>query len=157
NYKQCLLQISKIVASHGYHLYVKPHPTQESFYKEYLVDHVAASIIDFDELHEKLAGNNIVIGFFSTLLLPLTALPHTTVLTLENHPAGRLNVSKSFIDAGVAHPIYDLEELHEVLPRIEEIHRKQLPNKAKFTEDWLYKFDWKSGERLRDILLSDDL
>ncbi|MDX5481750.1 MAG: hypothetical protein LPK07_08710, partial [Hymenobacteraceae bacterium] len=99
----------------------------------------------------------IVLGFYSTYLMPFAALPHTTLITYENHPAGRLNVSKSFIDAGVAHPIYDLEELHEVLPRIEEIHRKQLPNKAKFTEDWLYKFDGKSGERLRDILLSDDL
>ncbi|GAA4442034.1 hypothetical protein GCM10023188_41250 [Pontibacter saemangeumensis] len=89
--------------------------------------------------------------------MPFAAFAHTTVVTYEDHPAGNFLVSKPFTEAGVAQPIYDLEELHSILQNLKALHQKQLPHKAKFTEEWMYKFDGKAGERLRDILLSDAL
>lgn len=157
NYKQFVLAFAEICNRNGFQLLVKLHPVQPDKDVQLWASLPHVSVIDNKELAAFLPSTPLIIGFFSTYMLPLMALPHTTVITLENHPIGRLDVSKSFIEAGVAHPIYDLEELHNILPNINQLHRKQLPNKAKFTEEWMYKFDGKSGERLRNILLSDEL
>ncbi|NDK55126.1 polysialyltransferase family glycosyltransferase [Pontibacter fetidus] len=139
---------------HNYKLYVKLHPKQDGFIWKSIS---TTEIIDDAKLEEKCGSIPIVLGFYSTYLMPLAAMPHTTLITLENHPIGKLDVSKSWIDAAVAHPIYSLDELPWALENIEVLHQKQLPNKKQFAEDWLYKFDGKAGERLRDILLSDEL
>ncbi|HEY4650125.1 MAG TPA: polysialyltransferase family glycosyltransferase, partial [Pontibacter sp.] len=158
NFEELLTNLIKISSTKGFTLYIKPHPTHLQFRKNYSkLLHNKTQIIDDAQLESVIAKTPIIIGFFSTLLLPLAALPHTTLITLENHPAGKLDVSKSFIDAGVAHPVYSLEELPWALEHIELLHQQQLPNKKKFEEEWLYKFDGKAGERLRDILLSDEL
>ncbi len=145
-----------ICTSLKYKLYVKPHPRQDlSLWLEFN-QKGKCEIIDDEKLTELAPSVPLIFGFYSTYLMPFAAMKHTTLITYENHPAGKLDVSKSFIDAGVAHPIYDLNELYEILPNIEQLHARQLPNKAKFTEEWMYKFDGKSGERLRDILLKDE-
>ncbi|WP_242916350.1 alpha-2,8-polysialyltransferase family protein [Pontibacter liquoris] len=156
-YRLFIAAFTNICLSFGYDLYVKPHPIQPKQEVDCWADRPNVHLINDKELTAILPETPLIIGFFSTYLLPLMALPHTTVLTLENHPVGKLDVSKSFIEAGVAKPIYDLEELHDILPNIASLHEQQLPNKAKFTEEWLYKFDGKSGERLRDILLRNEL
>jgi len=141
-----------------YRLYIKLHPLQSiQEKKNWSEDHSNVILPDISSLKNILTETHVVLGFFSTLLLPLACLEHTTLITLENHPVGKLDVSKSFIDAGVAHPIYSLDELPWALENIEELHQRQLPNKKKFEEDWLYKFDGKAGERLRNILLSEEL
>ncbi|WP_147294149.1 polysialyltransferase family glycosyltransferase [Pontibacter diazotrophicus] len=157
NYRQFLEAFANICTNAGYQLLVKLHPIQPHTDVQLWNSFQNVKVIDNEELTLQLPYTQLIIGFFSTYLLPLMALPFTTVLTLENHPIGKINVSKSFIEAGVAHPIYNLEELHGILQDVEALHQKQLPNKAKFTEEWMYKFDGKAGERLRDILLSDDL
>lgn len=157
NYRQFVTAFAEICAKHGYQLLTKLHPAQPEADAKFWTSFPNVKLIDNNELLLQLPYSRLIMGFYSTYLLPLMALPFTTVVTLENHPMGRIDVSKSFIDAGVAHPVYDLDELHSILPNIEELHKKQLPNKAKFTADWMYKFDGKAGERLRDILLSDEL
>ncbi|WP_347159762.1 polysialyltransferase family glycosyltransferase [Pontibacter chitinilyticus] len=149
--------ITKIFKQHNYKLYIKPHPKQDLKVWQRAEQLQLCCLIDDKQLYDLTPEIPILLGFYSTYLMPFTSFKHTTVITLENHPAGRLDVSKSFVDAGVAHPIYDLEELHHILPNIEQLHQQQLPNKAKFTEEWMYKFDGKSGERLRDVLLRDEL
>ncbi|MBB6610836.1 hypothetical protein H7F15_07295 [Pontibacter sp. Tf4] len=138
----------------NYKVYIKPHPLQDITIWQYSKN---IELIDDSRLQDIVGSIPIVLGFYSTYLLPLAAMPHTTLITLENHPAGRLDVSKSFIDAGVAHPVYSLDELPVALENIDQLHQQQLPHKKKFEEEWLYKFDGKAGERLRDILLSDEL
>ncbi|WP_439880213.1 polysialyltransferase family glycosyltransferase [Pontibacter sp. MBLB2868] len=150
-YDQFIKQLVTIAAKYGFNLHLKPHPRQIP------PSHNNIRLVNDEDMLHLIPKTPIVLGFASTYLLPLIAQQHTTVITLENHPIGKLNVSKSFIDVGVAHPVYDLEELHTLLPNIDELHQKQLPNKAKFTEEWMYKFDGKAGERLRDILLSDEV
>ncbi|MER2996443.1 polysialyltransferase family glycosyltransferase [Pontibacter populi] len=146
--------LATIAQEHNYKLYVKLHPKQDGSIWESI--HTVEIINDSQLL--KACGNiPIVIGFYSTYLMPFAAFKHTTLITLENHPAGKLDVSKSFVDAGVAHPVYSLDDLPAAFENIEQLHQQQLPNKKKFEQDWLYKFDGKAGERLRDILLSDEL
>ncbi|WP_187263194.1 polysialyltransferase family glycosyltransferase [Pontibacter beigongshangensis] len=156
-YKQLVQQVIEQAARLDYHIYLKPHPEQSPWEQGLWPSYYNTTVIDNDHLLKLLPKVSLVMGFFSTYLLPLVAMKHTTVLTLENHPAGRLDVSKSFIDAGVAYPLYNMQDLEWALQHIDELHQQQLPHKAKFTEDWLYKFDGKSGERLRDILLQDEL
>ncbi|MCC9138101.1 alpha-2,8-polysialyltransferase family protein [Pontibacter silvestris] len=156
-YKNFITQLSQELSESGYTIYAKPHPTQFNLNKDALPVAENISIIDDIELKRLLPSTRIVLGFFSTYLLPIAALPHTTLITLENHPAGKLLVSKSFVDAGVAHPVYDMQELDWALQHVEQLHQEQLPNKKQFEQDWLYKFDGKAGERLRDILLREEL
>ncbi len=153
NYLSFLTNLSQKTITKGLKIYIKLHPTQ-TLDKTVLHTLQNFELIDDIKLQEVLLETSLVIGFFSTYLLPLIAFKHTTVLTLENHPIGKLDVSKSFIDAGVVHPIYTLRELEDALENVEQLHKQQLPNKAKFTADWMYKFDGKAGERLRTILLS---
>ncbi|GAB3530533.1 hypothetical protein GCM10027443_11350 [Pontibacter brevis] len=157
NYRQFVTAFAGICATHGYQLLTKLHPAQPEADAKFWASFTNVKLIDNNELLLQLPHSRLIMGFYSTYLLPLMVLPFTTVVTLENHPMGRIDVSKSFVDAGVAHPVYDLEELHSILPNIGALHQKQLPNKAKFTEEWMYKFDGRAGERLRNILLSDKL
>ncbi|NEM98260.1 polysialyltransferase family glycosyltransferase [Pontibacter burrus] len=157
SYKQFLKNLSNYCQSAGFTLSIKFHPSDTNAIRNYDLGNLPANVIDDAQLAQILPHTPVIIGFFSTLLLPLAALPHTTLITLENHPIGKLDVSKSFVDAGVAHPVYSLDELPAVLGNIEQLHQQQLPNKKKFEEEWLYKFDGKAGERLRDILLNDEL
>ncbi|MEJ8756233.1 polysialyltransferase family glycosyltransferase [Pontibacter sp. H259] len=154
NFKEFQDGLVLICAKYGHLLKIKLHPRQNP--QDWETSGIVSVVTD-EQLPQIIAETNIVLGFTSTLLLPLAALEHITLLTLENHPAGKLDVSKSFIDAGVAHPIYSLDELPWALENIEALHKKQLPNKRQFEEDWLYEFDGKAGERLRDILLSYEL
>ncbi|MFD2514538.1 polysialyltransferase family glycosyltransferase [Pontibacter locisalis] len=145
--------LSGICKKHGYTLYIKPHPKQDIKIWQKLKQEQNCRIIDDAELAELAPSIPVVIGFYSTYLMPFAAFPHTTVLTYENHPAGEYLVSKPLVDAGVANAFFDLKELDRLLPNIEELHQKQLPQKVIFTKEWMFEFDGKAGERLRDILL----
>ncbi|MCJ8165800.1 alpha-2,8-polysialyltransferase family protein [Pontibacter sp. E15-1] len=150
-----LQNLTEICSRYRYKLYIKSHPAQKN--TSWMLNQTNVEPIDDGRLFALAPAIPVIIGFYSTLLMPFASFRHTTVITYENHPIGKINVSKSFIDAGVAHPIYDLEELDAILQDPEALHRQQLPHKAKFTEEWMYKFDGRAGERLRDILLRDDL
>lgn len=153
--RQFIQGLTQVCSKNHFKLYVKPHPDQNILLWQQSQSTV--ELINDDQLLAIAPSIPLILGFYSTLLMPFAAFAHTAVVTYENHPIGRIDVSKSFIEAGVAHPIYDLEELHNILQHVETLHQKQLPKKAKFTEEWMYKFDGKAGERLRDILLSDEL
>lgn len=157
-YKNQFIQdLMKMCSESHYHLYVKPHPKQDLNLWAKAEQSSLCEIIDDEQLLVLAPSIPLILGFYSTLLMPFAAFKHTAIVTYEKHPAGDYLVSKPLVEAGVAHPIYDLEELHGILQDVEALHQKQLPHKEKFTEEWMYKFDGKAGERLRDILLSNDL
>ncbi|WP_196265979.1 glycosyltransferase family 52 [Pontibacter rufus] len=149
--------LTRICRQYNYKLYVKPHPRQDLEIWRQAQQLSLCYMIDDKQLGELTPTIPLVLGFYSTYLMPFASFKHTTLITYENHPAGGFLVSRPFVEAGVAHPIYDLQELHAILPDIAQLHQQQLPNKIKFTEAWMYKFDGKSGERLREILLRNDL
>ncbi|GAB3197959.1 hypothetical protein ABID22_000693 [Pontibacter aydingkolensis] len=146
--------LAAICIKQGYQLYIKPHPKQKTSLWDKLERQGQCIVIDDEKLRQLAPVIPVVLGFYSTYLMPFAAYTHTTVITYEKHPAGKYFLSKPLVDAGVAHPIHTLEELNIILPDPEKLHQRQLPNKVRFTEEWMYKFDGKSGERLRDILLS---
>ena len=144
-----------VCQKHQYQLYIKPHPKQDlTFWQKYEKQN-QCTLVNDERLMQLAPGIPVVLGFYSTYLMPFAAYPHTSVITFENHPAGDYVVSKPLAEAGVAHPIYTLDELHDILQKPDIILKQQLPHKAAFIEDWMYKFDGKSGERLRDILAGD--
>ncbi|WP_299819408.1 polysialyltransferase family glycosyltransferase [uncultured Pontibacter sp.] len=149
-------QLVTICNALGYTLLVKLHPVQDKAGWAALSQNHDLKLISDSDIDWYAPRVRIVFGFYSTYLLPFAALKHITLLTYEKHPVGKLMVSKPFTDAGVAYPIFNLEDLYNVLSGSCKIHRDQLSFKAKFTEDWLYRFDGNSGARLRDILLSQD-
>nr|WP_255488017.1 alpha-2,8-polysialyltransferase family protein [Pontibacter sp. KCTC 32443] len=147
-------QLTGITSGYNYKLYVKPHPEQDLTFWQHTTN---VELIDDAQLQKICGSIPIVMGFYSTYLMPFAAFEHTTLITLENHPAGKLNLSKPFTDAGVAHSVYTLDDLPWALENIATLHQHQLPNKKQFEEDWLYKFDGKAGERLRAILTGHSL
>jgi len=149
------LALMEACSKNNFRLYVKPHPDQDVAL--WAQNQPQVELINDEELIALAPILPLVIGFYSTLLMPFAAFKHTAVLSYENHPIGRIDVSKSFVEAGVAHPVYSMQELEWALQHTEQLHQRQLPHKAKFIEDWMYKFDGKAGERLRDILLGDPL
>ncbi|MBC5993612.1 polysialyltransferase family glycosyltransferase [Pontibacter cellulosilyticus] len=154
-YKAFIKAFAHNCQQYNIHIHVKLHPLQNSRDENLWTDYSNVSLIDDRQVTKLLPECRLVFGFNSTYLLPMMALQHITVVVFENHPAGKVDAFKSFIDAGVAYPVYNIEEFQKILSNITEIHKQQLPNKASFTAEWMYKFDGKSGERLRDILLSN--
>lgn len=147
-------QLASVCQQLGYRLFVKPHPLQNLAVWRKIGDKYNVKLVSDEEVTLLTPKLRVAMGFYSTYLLPFAALKHTAVITYENHPSGKLMVSKVFTEARVAHAILDIHELKELLPAIDKLLHQQLPFKAKFIEDWLYKFDGKSGERLRSVLLS---
>jgi hypothetical protein len=96
-------------------------------------------------------------GYYSTLLMPLAAMPHTTLITLENHPVQGVYPSKFLVESGVSHAVYDIEGLPLVFDKIEYYHHEQCRNKEAFLKNWLYKLDGHAGDRLRAALIEDHL
>ncbi|KAA3436584.1 polysialyltransferase family glycosyltransferase [Rufibacter hautae] len=138
----------------GYILFAKIHPLEEPSGWDTLQSQGKLKLIDNDGFSELVSKVEVVMGFYSTLLMPLVAFPHTTIITLENHPVDEVFPSKFLVDSGVGHPVYQIENLSQVLSSIDELHKSQLLNKKSFIENWMFKLDGKAGERLREVLLS---
>ena len=116
-----------------------------------------ARIVDQEGLLELLPNVSVVFGFYSTLLMPFAALPDIVCVCFENHPALTMNpfvCSHAFVDSGVALQIQQVTELNNFTSRLSDLRELQNISKRSFIESWMYKFDGKSGERLRNILLS---
>jgi hypothetical protein len=99
-----------------------------------------------------------VIGFYSTLLMPLIAFSHTTCFALEMHPdSGGYDNSAFFVATGAIKKITNWQELLEGIRDEKELHELQSQYKQSFTEQWLYKFDGRSSERLKEIFISPSI
>lgn len=140
----------------GYELLVKLHPTQSSLTWQQLAKQYRIKLVSDEDIMHLTPHLRLVVGFYSTYLLPFAALKHITVVTYENHPAGNFMLSKALTKSGVANVIYNLQELKSIVGDLSMIHHKQLNYKANFIADWLYKFDGQSGKRLKEILTSEN-
>jgi hypothetical protein len=136
-------------------IYIKPHPWNET--KSYdKVSSLNNFFILSEGLEKVVQEISIVIGFNSTLLLPLMAMDHTICFALEMHPAKLEKASSVFLtETGAIKKIDSWAQLSDAFKNLDAIFQDQKRNKGKFTEDWLYKFDGKSTERLKNILLSE--
>jgi hypothetical protein len=64
-------------------------------------------------------------------------------------------LSSRLVEAGVAHPVTSFEELRAALDDVPGLHRRQLPHKPAFVEQFLHRLDGRAGERLTEALLSE--
>ncbi len=136
----------------GKEILVKPHPLNNvKFWNDYPTIKVITKNNDFIRV---LTASKIVLGFNSTLLLPLAALNNKVIFALENHPVKQVRpyFSSFLTESGVAKLIMTSDELEKELENLSELMESQNKNKEQFTKDWLYQFDGKSKSRLTTIL-----
>ena len=89
--------------------------------------------------------------------MPMMAMEHTVCFSLEMHPsAPEKEPSMFLVETGATKKINNWEQLGNAFENLDEISDEQKRFKKKFIEDWLYKFDGKSTERLRNILMNEN-
>ena len=110
-------------------------------------------ITDEEEFEKLITKNRIVLGFNSTLLLPLIALKHTVSFSWVSHPK-QGNQSQFLTDSNAIDPVDSVESLLIKLENLDLVWKKQSEHKLAFTQKWLYAFDGKASERLTKLILS---
>jgi hypothetical protein len=139
----------------GVQLLVKPHPYSSPDFWHAIARQEGVQLLDEAGLQNALAENYIVLGFYSTLLLPLAALPHTVVFCIEDHPQPEEHSPSAFLlEAGVAEGIGSLGEMGEKLTRAATWQLQQVPHKAAFAKEWLGQTDGNAQKRYLAALLA---
>ena len=131
----------------GKHLFIKMHPySDENLYNKILCENV--SLLKNDrEFINAIKISRTIVGFYSTLLMPLMAMRHTVCLSLEMHPGTVLFPPSSFLaKSGALFQINSWEDFDSIIVRTEGVYQEQLKVKDKFVLDRLYRFDGKSTE-----------
>lgn len=132
---------------------VKLHPLSDNAFWKIFKNRL--TILAEDDFERQLQRTDIILGHYSTLLIPLAGLAHTTTFCFENHPHETIgNMSSYLTEAGVAEEVRTVDELIHKMERLSFLREEQKINKEKFVQDWMYKFDGKAKQRLTKILLS---
>lgn len=143
-----------VLLKNGIILNIKPHPLGDhSFWDQYPTVNVLSNDVAF---MKELSTKNVILGFNSTLLLPLAAMKNKAIFALEIHPERQEKpyFSDFLTESGVAKLINNYNELENELKNVAELTKSQNQHKDIFIRNWLYKFDGKSKERLTSILTS---
>ncbi len=133
-------------------LCVKTHPRSQITIWE---KHKSIVIVEQAELVSTSMESIALLGYYSTLLIPLISLKNSICVTLDIHPDGEEKLSSFFTELGVAKSITDLTQLESILIQKEAILSAQNENRAHFIENVFYKFDGKSSLRLKKALESN--
>lgn len=152
-----LSELLKFVESKKSTLWIKPHPRSRDFIYENVRNSKNAFIINQEkDFVRAINDSKVVLGFYSTLLMPLMAMKHTVCFSLEMHPSVLEKKPSMFlVETGAINIVNSWEELGRAFEQLDDIFRKQTDFKKSFIEEWMYKFDGKSSERLKSILLSE--
>jgi hypothetical protein len=134
-------------------IYIKNHPYDHNSPWEKLIKENKVIALNEVELENAITRVRVVVGFFSTLLMPAAALPHTVLFTLENHPDKGIFSSEFLVSCGVSKAISNISDLEEAFKNLDFYAEEQARNKQNFIDRWMYKFDGLSGMRLKDILI----
>lgn len=145
-------QLRALVRDLGLRLFVKLHPGDVSGMWNEHASPGEVEIVDHRGLLRAIRATSVVLGTISTMQLPLAALPHTALLTLEMHPERERFLSLPLVRAGVADPVHTFDELRHALANIEPLRLRQQTEKAAFTRQFLHRLDGRAGERLRGAL-----
>ncbi|HEX2536403.1 MAG TPA: polysialyltransferase family glycosyltransferase, partial [Chitinophagaceae bacterium] len=147
--------LAACIRAQGKQLYIKPHPwnQQDSYGQVKNLPYVR-----FVERWEAVVPNvTTVVGFASTLLLPFMAMNHMACLTLELHPRpGAQPYSGFLLESGACRAVRSFEELSERLSVREDWFPAQREAKEHFIRHWMYRFDGRSFQRLRSVLLGEE-
>ena len=141
-----LNNLKKVAQENGLEIIIKPHPHNDiSIYKKTLCE-VVRNVL-FENYSYR-----YVVGFYSTLLLPIAAIPSTLLICLNNHPEPFQSIEDNvFVKGKVAIGLNQLSDLSK-----ESLKMKVLAEDRKaFVKKYLYKFDGRSKSRLTKIILSN--
>lgn len=152
--KEFLSQLSYVVNRSGRKLFIKPHPwNDKGLYQNILND--ANTIVVDNDWNNIIHQLDTVLGFSSTLLMPFMAMEQICCFAMEMHPIkGAKAYSYFFLDSGACNAVHSFEELEGNLSDSKCWHEKQKLMKKNFIDKYMFRFDGKSSERLKDILLS---
>jgi hypothetical protein len=153
-----LARLEKFSREHNRKLWIKKHPVSNDSVFESFNDNEGVEMISDNETFKMaIQRSKIILGFFSTLLMPFMAMDHTVCFSLEMHPVQPEDSLSSFLtETGAVNSISSWEKLSTSFDNLGEIYFEQKRKKEKFIEDWMYKFDGKSSERLRKVLIGDE-
>lgn len=153
-----LSQLENFAKKNNRKLWVKPHPYSiKSVYNNLKKNENVYIIENEQDFLKSIHQSKVIIGYFSTLLMPLMALQHTICFSLEMHPEIFENKPSMFlVETRAINKVESWLELEEAFTRLDDIYLRQLINKDLFVDQWMYKFDGKSSDRLKKILLENE-
>lgn len=153
NKKVFLQYLLDFAESTGKKLLIKIHPYGNVALYEEIISNRNASIITNAQFVDGIKSSTIIIGFYSTLLMPLMAMKHTVCFSLEMHPAPIAKPLSGFLTkTGASLQIKSWEEMYKAYKNIDVVYQQQLIAKDAFIQNWLYQFDGKSSERFIQAL-----
>lgn len=128
---------------------VKPHPNSNRVFWKKCEN-------KFDRLNvigiENLRSNDIVLGFASTMLLPLVAQEDTVCFSLEYHPSINFNYSDTLTSSPAIFQIRSIAEFKSCFLKLKKIRQEQKKAKESFVKEWMHIFDGNSYKRLLDVV-----
>lgn len=151
--KKYLKQLAQCTTTLNLHLFIKPHPLNDlSIYQEWEGD-TNVTILQ-GNWHQEVKKINTVLGFTSTLLLPFIAMKNKNCFLLEMHPEpGNEPYSQFLLNSKACHAVLDFNDLSGRLNNWQYWNEEQGKHKNRFIHNYMYKFDGKASERLKQILL----
>lgn len=131
-------------------MYVKTHPgSDQKIWRAIEKKYKMINLIDDNQLLDAVSESQMVIGFGSTLLISIAAIPHIRAFALEIHPDTKIKyASLLFSETDCINTVYSINELTTKLHQA----YNGTEGKEKFIEKWLYKFDGQSSLRLKAAL-----
>lgn len=151
-----LKELNAAIRSAGFELWIKKHPLDHSDFWDGENWHV----IKQEDWFTCWKEFNIVLGEYSTLMIPLAGLAHTICFCFETHPAGGYKTSKFLVDGGVCDEIEEPKSIAGILKdrdQLCEIHRRQNLSKESFLRNWLTFLDGSSTQRFTQLIISDTI
>lgn len=146
-------EIARLVDSRGMRLFIKQHPGDKSdAWRPYLRTG-SFELVELPALAEVVCTTRLVLGVYSTMMLPLAALRHTANVLLEIHPEPGNFPGQSLVDAGVVTPACSFEQLAALLDNPNRLLESQRLHKERFEANFLYRFDGQAAKRLAEVVV----
>jgi hypothetical protein len=147
--------IHAAVAAAGRRLVVKAHPGDRTSVWAGFDDGSVEVVPSIELLERRARSARVTLGIMSTLQLPLAGLEWMTSISVEVHPRQGVVLSSRMAEAGVVRPVSSFDELRAALDDVPALHRRQLPAKPAFIEQFLHRLDGRAEERLTKALLAE--
>ena len=139
----------EIAEKYNYAFKIKPHPNSNlQFWENCENSFELLKLVDEKNMY----SNDIVIGFGSTMLLPLVAQDETVCFSLEIHPKIDFEYSKFLTSSEAIEQVNSIEDLKKCISDLEEYRSKQNNEKSHFVSEWLYEYDGNSYYKLLNVV-----
>ena len=154
-HRQWAESIHAAVIAGGRRLVVKSHPGDHTSVWTGFSDGSVELVPSIELLEQRARSARVTLGIMSTLQLPLAGLDWMTSIAVEVHPREGVVLSSRMAEAGVAQPVSSFDDLRAALDDVPVLHRRQLPAKPAFIEQFLHRLDGRAGERLTEALMAE--